>query len=779
MPFACEGAADREGTATLPFCASGGLCSRVGHERSGVDLLPGSVQVYVDGDACAVVRYAAQELGDALSKVLGRQVPVTNVFLSGYTAVSVGDNAFSRKAGIDVAKLPRDAGVIKTADGRIYIAGRDDGRVDSVERRLTGGILANMYERATLFAVYEFLERFAGVRFYFPGELGTVTPRKSVITVPARDILNAPANTHRNYSAWADGAWFAEGGRTNRVVQHYRNRLQTEYIPCSHGLNELFYLKRFGASHPEYFQMKADGTRNVDPKYPQPGQLCHTSGIWEEIYKDVRSYFLGEDPSIRAVPAAHDKPGFRWNCNMKEIPGLGKFADIMPQDAFQECHCKNCQAAYRKDCPSYATDLVWRQVAKVGFRLKEEGIPGTITMMGYFPYAEVPSFPLPDNLMVMVARMGPWSKGSAENFERDEKNIRDWSRKIGKKVWLWNYPCKFRGEFPDIPEHAPRAWAGYYKDLAPHIFGAYAQTHSTRWLYNHLNNYVFGKVMWKPDTDVDQLLDEYYRLMFGAGARPMKSFFESLERLWMKGVVGKTAETPLGPIVVRPGEYDLYTRIYSPAKLAKIGSALDAAAEAVEPSSLEARRIALMRREIFEPMRRRAARYIEGIDVPSAIKRRAGEQNRSILVNGDFRQGNGGWLGKWELDLESTVDGKPSCKVVSTKSGNDAYQPLAEGMQRLKPSTRYRFSYFLKIKDVVPVRRRGGVYGNVYAGGNLWFPKFDGHTGSSDWMFQCFEFTTSPETNVKYRSYVSLRILNAKGTAWFSDVRLEELPPEK
>ena len=72
-------------------------------------------------------------------------------------------------------------------------------------------------------------------------------------------------------------------------------------------------------------------------------------------------------------------------------------------------------------------------------------------------------------------------------------------------------------------------------------------------------------------------------------------------------------------------------------KLAKIGSALDAAAEAVEPSSLEARRIALMRREIFEPMRRRAARYIEGIDVPSAIKRRAGEQNRSILVNGDFR----------------------------------------------------------------------------------------------------------------------------------------------
>ena len=162
-----------------------------------------------------------------------------------------------------------------------------------------------------------------------------------------------------------------------------------------------------------------------------------------------------------------------------------------------------------------------------------------------------------------------------------------------------------------------------------------------------------------------------------------------------------------------------------------------------------------------------------------ALARRSAEQNRSMLVNGDFRQGKSAWHGQWEIDGQTTIGGKPSCKVVSTLSGNDAYQALAQGAQRLKPSTRYRFSYFLKIQDVVPVKKRGGVYGNIYAGGNVWFPKFEGHKGSSDWMFQSFEFTTSPETNVKYKSYVSLRILNAKGTAWFSDVRLEELPPEK
>ena len=753
-------------------------CDASARSREAI-LLPGATQVYVAPDACAVVRYAAKELGGKLSGVLGCEVPVADEMLPGYVAVAVGDSGLSRSAGIDVEKLPRDAGVIKTTPKCICIAGRDDKSVKSVENRLQGGILANMYERASLFAVYEFLERFAGVRYYFPGELGTVVPRRNRIAVPCGEIMNAPDNSHRNYSAWADGAWFGDGGRTNRVVQHYRNRLQTEYIPCSHGLNEFYYLKRFGESRPEYFQMLPGGKRNTDPDYPQPGQLCHTSGIWEEIYRDVKSYFLGESASVRGIPAAHAKSGFRWNCNTKELPGLGKFADVMPQDAFQACMCRSCQKAYRKDRPSYANDLLWKKVADLGFRLKKEGIPGTITMMGYFPYADVPDFPLPDNLMVMVARNGPWSLGDAGRFARETADIKSWSEKIGKKVWLWNYPCKFRGEFPDIPETAPRAWARYYRSLSPYIFGAYAQTHSTRWMYNHLNNYVFGKVMWDADADVDAILEEYYSLMFGAGAAEMKAFFETLESCWIKGVVGRCVDTPLGPVVVRPGEYELFNTVYSPRIVKGLAANLEAAKSAVEPGSLEARRVELMRSEIFEPLRRRACGYLEKTDVESAKARRAGEKNRSILVNGDFSNGLAGWLGGGTLDKTCRIAGPASCKVVSDKKGNDSYQPLAAGAQLLKPSTRYRLSYFLKLENVVSVGKRGGVYGNVYAGGNLWFPKFEGHKGTTDWMYQSFEFTTSPETGVKHKSYISLRILNATGTAWFDDVRLEELQGEE
>ena len=46
---------------------------------------------------------------------------------------------------------------------------------------VTGSNWPWMYdEQGTMYAVYDFLERFAGCRFYFPGELGTILPRTEV-----------------------------------------------------------------------------------------------------------------------------------------------------------------------------------------------------------------------------------------------------------------------------------------------------------------------------------------------------------------------------------------------------------------------------------------------------------------------------------------------------------------------------------------------------------------------------------------------------------------------
>ena len=157
----------------------------------------------------------------------------------------------------------------------------------------------------------------------------------------------------------------------------------------------------------------------------------------------------------------------------------------------------------------------------------------------------------------------------------------------------------------DVPQLAPRAWAGYYRAVAPHVTGAFAESESDRWLYNYLNYYVFSRMCWNPDADVEAILAEHHRLMFGAAASEMSDFFDTLEGCWMK-IVAKPYDTPLGPGVCHaPTAEELRERIYPQELLSRLASLVSSAEQKVSAGSPEARRIALFRREYLEPLRRR------------------------------------------------------------------------------------------------------------------------------------------------------------------------------
>jgi hypothetical protein len=230
--------------------------------------------------------------------------------------------------------------------------------------------------------------------------------------------------------------------------------------------------------------------------------------------------------------------------------------------------------------------------------------------MSYIPYARIPTNDIPSNVDVFVARRGPWAEGTPIGG-REKDEVAAWHTKLGRKVALWNYPDKvdcWNLEMKDIPQLAPRAWAGYYRAVAPHVTGAFAESESDRWIYNYLNYYVFSRLCWNPDADVEAILAEHHRLMFGEAADDMAEFFDTLERCWMK-VVAKPYDTPLGPGVCEaPSEEELWTKIYSPEVLSRLKALVSSAEAKVAPGSLEARRIALFRREYFEPLRSRGTR---------------------------------------------------------------------------------------------------------------------------------------------------------------------------
>lgn len=648
---------------------------------AGIGFSASNVEIVLDPGSAAATEFAARELRSFLGQSLGGDVAVVDSPGGGKAQIVVGDNEWSRAAGLDVSALPRDGFIIKAWNGRVYIAGRDGG--SDIDRLIKCGRPTDLRslmrsERASVFGVYEFLERFAGCRFYFPGEMGTVVPRNRSIEVPGDTFIRrSPVFTERHVSV--------NGGVpiSTQMLNWVRIRLETDHLQCGHGLNSFSYARRFADSHPEYFCLLKNGKRaayKVDPypgsKMHSVGQLCHTSAIWDEITEDALSFLRGEKADRRMGP------GRNWQKNCRGI-----HVDVMPQDGMWKCTCKTCMEAYDEG-NDYANTLIWRRTAEVARRIAAEGLAGRVCQMAYSPYSEVPDFDLPDNIDVMVATAGPWSISDERFYRRAVRGVHDWQRKIGRAVWLWTYPGKVNAmDIPAAPQIAPKAWGEYYKRTAPYIFGAFNESESDSFYFNYLNFYVFSRVAWDVSADVGEIIAEHHRLMYGKGAPAMAKFFDRLEEIWLGRIVREDSRTSTGgePSYSPPGAYRLLTEVYSKDVLHELRGYLDEAAAAECKGSLEYRRIRFAAAELLGPIYKRARAFQRRLDPVDEAARRAKALSAS-QVSPDAE-----W---WCKDM--VMERKGNTSVFTMTPGGKAQLSLAKAGIALKPGARYRVSCFIE-----------------------------------------------------------------------------------
>ena len=719
-------------------------------------------------------QFAARELKGFLDRVLGADVKVVTAFTPGRKSIVLGTNAWSAAAGIDMAVKPRDAFVIKAAKDRLYIAGRDPVKLDpgKVAARGRGTDLRSLArsERATAFGVYEFLERFAGCRFYFPGELGEIVPKATAIRVPEGTVIErTPVFTQRSVSL--NGSMRFQTGSTDekmglQLLNWIRLRLETDHLQCGHGLNSMDYARRFADTHPEYFCLRRDGKRatlKVDPN-PQSqshcvGQLCHTSDVWNEITEDVLSYFRGESGERRLGKGRH------WGKNVRGI-----HADVMPQDGMWKCQCPNCLAVYDEG-PDYADTLIWGRTCSLARRVKAEGLKGRIAQMAYRPYSKVPKMDIPDNVDVMVATAGPWTLRDEAQYEKGmremaarHQGLRSWKEKLGRPVWLWTYPGKVNAmNMPDVPQIAPRAWGRFYQKEAPYIFGAFNEAESDSFAFNYLNFYVFSRVAWDVSVDVEALLAEHHRLMYGAGAAAMAKVFDRLEDVWLHKVVRENAATSTGgePGYERPGPYDLLMKVYSATLLAELDGFIKDARVAVPKDSLEARRIAFVDEEIVGPIRERARAFQSARSVDEEMRRRAAAIARTDIPA----------TAKWWARIGSRVEG--GAVVFNVKPSMKAMLSLKTAKVELKPNTHYRASCFLSADlnelPFLQVKKGNGLVFELSEGkSRKRLYRVSGIFGKHAREAWGFDFTT--ESEIEDGGYFALHGYSVEGT-----VRLDGL----
>ncbi|HIM57410.1 MAG TPA: hypothetical protein EYM39_11965, partial [Candidatus Latescibacteria bacterium] len=267
--------------------------------------------VVVTADRAAMVAtYAAREFVHHIEKATGQRlqvVPETKIPAGYVSRVFIGVTDAARKQGIDPKKMKPDEFVVRTVGRDLYLVGMEDKGRDVVlgeptdsdwkHKILHDGIYgyrgpSSISPNGTLFGVYEILERYVGVRWLWPGELGTYVPRTGDVRIgEALDEFHVPK------IAWRRFAWFhlihplrrqdAYDPRTERLAfsrQGLRNFWQATGIylgrhRMGHSSHPPTFREEFARKpwkgdgttlareHPDFYAMDAAGRRWGQPGY--------------------------------------------------------------------------------------------------------------------------------------------------------------------------------------------------------------------------------------------------------------------------------------------------------------------------------------------------------------------------------------------------------------------------------------------------------------------------------------------------------------------------------
>lgn len=234
----------------------------------------GVAQVVLAEQPSAVALYAAEELISHVHQASGVKLELlkeTALPTPEGHYIFIGETLAARKAGIDSATLLPDGYILRVKDDNLYICGREDAESSPRDEHNNS--------RGTLFGVYDLLSHHLGVRWCWPGELGTYVPRTQDITIPSDlNEQRKPRLAFRTYG-WRHVQQAASSKYNPKIerlafsrtgAKRYHQSLSTylarhgigfsERKPDTHHRFAGWWLK-YGKEHPEWFAMDKNGRR--------------------------------------------------------------------------------------------------------------------------------------------------------------------------------------------------------------------------------------------------------------------------------------------------------------------------------------------------------------------------------------------------------------------------------------------------------------------------------------------------------------------------------------
>lgn len=451
------------------------------------------------GETRTIHRDAALDLCDYLSQVTGRPIRADDPHPDAPVVLHVGPDSFARQHAPEMQNLRHDGFLIKHVT------------VSGTEHIFLGGIR----NEASRWAVERFLQRFAGVRWLFPGDAthGEIVPDRPTITIPRGiDETHEPdyamrANLMMHY--YAPGTPYLRLGPTQ------------SWGSGGHAFQDIFSRDDY-LENPEWFALftiperwaarigegSAEAPGNVREAlargvrrqrwfwdYGNGWQICTSNpGAIEHAVAYARDYFA-KDPDAPTVSMGHN-------------------------DMHGWCECESCrQFIASADPPHTNSEQYWHWVNEVAKQLAATHPDKKITTIAYGAPASPPRFELEENIAVMLTVY----------VEHHLTLAQRWKKKCAT-VDLYSYA--WGSEFLGF-RHFPHAMQDFLK-WGRDDLGAISHTTEVygNWSFDGPKYHTMQALMWDVDADPDALMDAYCHDWFGAAAEPMRAFWDRLEQVY-------------------------------------------------------------------------------------------------------------------------------------------------------------------------------------------------------------------------------------------------------
>lgn len=342
-------------------------------------------------------------------------------------------------------------------------------------------ILAGNNGQADLYAVYAFLEEFAGcMRFtseeeYIPRSVKIVIPRVHKVCEPAFSFRVAyfPDRNTRSFTDW--------------------NRLSTfdDWGMFVHTFPQLMPPSEYFASHPEYFSL-VNGRRIRD------GQLCLSNPEVIRILIENLGKRIAEDP--------------------------GKtYWSVSQNDCINYCECDGCRKLYEK----YGS--VSGAYVEMANRIAEKFPDKQISTLAYQFTRQAPRNILPaPNVNIMFCSIECNRSKPLADDQRSAgfvKDLSDWS-KLTHNIFMWDYVVQFRTYLSPFPNfHTIQPNIQLFRQYGiPMMF---QQGSGSSWSdLAELKQYYISKLLWNPGLDGDSLINRFLGTYYGAAAPYIRDYFD-------------------------------------------------------------------------------------------------------------------------------------------------------------------------------------------------------------------------------------------------------------